>query len=308
MELPSLIFIDGGDPAETAKAKSLLGHIDGQTTNPTLVSKNPDVVKYLTSGKRLTQAEALREYKKIIESIAKVTTGPISIQVLADQTTSKDDMLAQAKILRSWIPNGVVKFPCTGEGLAAAEVFCQEWSVNITLNFSQDQAAAVYAATRNHTHKVFVSPFIGRLDDRGENGMQVVENILDMYQTISLQSTPPHPLFERGGMGELQKKSQGELRSHVEVLTASLRKLDHLLYALQLKSPAITVPFKIFQEWAEKEFPLPDSNFRYDPGTLTPIPYHEIPLDMDWREYDLRHDLTDKGLTKFMEDWQSIIK
>lgn len=281
MTLPSLIFIDGGDPAETAKAKELLGHIDGQTTNPTLVSKNPDVQKYLASGNKLTPVEALNEYKKIVTQIAQVTSGPISIQVLANQTTSKEEMLRQAFVYKDWIPNGVVKFPCTGNGLAAAEEFCREWSVNITLNFSQEQAAAVYSATRQHRHQVFVSPFIGRLDDRGENGMQVVENELKMYQTVD---------------------------NHVTVLTASLRKLDHLMYALQLKSPVITVPFKIFQEWAEKDFPLPANDFHYDPGNLKPIPYREIPLDRDWREYDLRHELTDKGVERFIEDWRAMIK
>lgn len=286
--LSSLIFIDGGDPNETVQADQVLkkigfAGIDGQTTNPTLVAKNPEVQKYLAGGKKLTQVEGLAQYKKIVESIARVTSGPISIQVLADQTTPVEELLAQARVYKDWIPNGVVKFPCTGNGLAAAEIFCQEWSVNITLNFSQEQAAAVYSATlrRAQGKRVFISPFVGRLDDRGENGMEVVKNILQMYQS-------------------------GD--NHVEVLTASLRKIEHLYYALQLKSPAITVPFKIFEEWAAKDFPLPQPNFTYDTGSLKAIPYQEIPLDRPWRSYNLQHDLTDTGLKKFMEDWQTIIK
>ena len=281
MELPSLIFIDGGDPAETAKAKELLGHIDGQTTNPTLVAKNPDVQKFLASGKKLTQEEALAEYKKIVYAITQATTGPISIQVIGDQTTSKDEMLRQARVYKDWIPNGVIKFPCTQNGIAAAVEFCQEWSVNITLNFSQEQAAAVYVATRNAKHRVFISPFVGRLDDRGENGMEVVVNEQKMYAA---------------GDG------------HVEILTASLRKLDHLFYALYLKSPAITVPFKIFREWADGGFQQAAGGFDYDPGSLKPLPYREIPLDRDWQSYNIQHDLTDVGLIRFMEDWRSIIK
>src|SRR5690606_11229060 len=183
-ELPSEIFIDGGNSQETQAASTLLKTlhpdwqrgIDGQTTNPTLVAKNPEIQAYLRSGKKLTQTEALREYRKIVESIAIVTSGPISIQVIADQSTKADEMLTQARQYREWIPNGVVKFPCTGEGLTAAEIFCQEFPVNITLNFTQSQAAAVYQATRNTKFRVFISPFVGRLDDVGKNGMNLIEN------------------------------------------------------------------------------------------------------------------------------------
>lgn len=313
---PSLIFIDGGDPEETAKADEILKAkgfvgVQGQTTNPSLVSKNPEVQKYLASGKKLTAEEAVNEYKKIVTAIAQATSGPISIQVIADQSTKKEEMLRQAYVYRDWIPNGIIKFPCTYEGLGAAEEFCQDWSVNITLNFSQEQAAAVYLATlrrgvspQGKPHRVFISPFIGRLDDRGENGMQVVANILKMYHNAPSQDiTPPDPLLRRGGTGEL---SGG--KNHVEVLTASVRKLDHILYALQLKSAAITIPLKIFQEWADKNFPVPPTTFTYDTGSLSPIPYREIPLDRDWRSYDLHHDLTEIGLTKFMEDWQAMLR
>ncbi|HLV33551.1 MAG TPA: transaldolase family protein [Spirillospora sp.] len=285
----SELFIDGGNAQETQAANDLLRSlrpdwqrgIDGQTTNPTLVAKNPDIQKYLSSGKKLTQAEALADYRKIVEAVAAVTNGPVSIQVIADQSTKADDMLSQARRYRDWIPNGVVKFPCTAEGLAAAEVFCQEFPVNITLNFTQSQAAAVFQATRHAKFRVFISPFVGRLDDLGENGMDLVANELKMYAA---------------GDG------------HVDVLTASVRNVQHLMYALQLESPAITIPFKVFQEWVDLGLPLPDDSFHYDPKDLKPIPYKEYALDQDWRSYDLKHKLTDAGLTRFMQDWQSIIK
>ncbi|MBZ0292357.1 MAG: transaldolase [Anaerolineae bacterium] len=285
----SELFIDGGNPQETQSANDLLRSlrpdwqrgIDGQTTNPTLVAKNPDVQGYLRSGKRLTQAEALAEYRKIIEAVSYVTNGPVSIQVIADQSTKADDMLSQARRYRDWIPNGVVKFPCTGEGLAAAEIFCQEFPVNITLNFTQSQAAAVFQATRHAKFRVFVSPFVGRLDDWGENGMDLVANELKMY-------------------------AAGD--SHVDVLTASIRNVQHLLYAIYLKSPAITIPFKVFQEWVDLELPLPDNSFDYNPKDLKPITYQEYVLDQDWRSFDLAHQLTDAGLTRFMQDWQGMIK
>lgn len=286
-QLMSQIFMDGGDADETRAADNLLRTIrpewqrgiDGQTTNPTLVAKNPEIQKYLASGKKLTPNDALTEYRKIVEAIAEVTGGPISIQVIADQSTSADEMLRQARVYKEWVPNGVVKFPCTTEGLAAAEVFCQEFPVNITLNFSQEQAAAVYQATRKSRYRVFISPFVGRLDDRGENGMDIVVNELKMYHD---------------GDG------------HVDVLTASVRTLNHLMYAICLQSPAITVPMKVFQEWANQGFPLPDENFTYDAGQLKPIPYQQLSLDKDWRSYDLHHDLTDAGLTRFTQDWQKL--
>ncbi len=285
----SELFIDGGNPQETQAANDLLKSlrpdwqrgIDGQTTNPTLVAKNPDIQAYLRSGKRLTQTEALAEYRKIVETVAAVTSGPVSIQVIADQSTKADDMLSQARRYREWIPNGVVKFPCTAEGLAATEVFCQEFPVNITLNFTQSQAAAVYQATRNTKFRVFVSPFVGRLDDLAENGMDLIANELKMYAA---------------GDG------------HVDVLAASIRNIQHLQYAIYLKSPAITIPFKVFQEWVDLGLPLPDNTFRYNPKSLKPIDYQEFTLDQDWRSFDLAHQLTDAGLTRFMQDWQGMIK
>src|SRR5690349_19050643 len=101
----SKIFIDGGDPEETRTADELLRTIrpewqrgvDGQTTNPTLVAKNPEIQKHLASGKRLTREEAFAEYRKLIEGVAKITQGPISIQVIADQSTPWEEMLRQAR-------------------------------------------------------------------------------------------------------------------------------------------------------------------------------------------------------------------
>ena len=93
-----------------------------------------------------------------------------------------------------WIPNAHVKFPTSAEGLKAAEkAIGLGLRVNMTLCFSQAQAAAVYAATRGaRKGQVFVSPFIGRLDDRGENGMDLIANILRMYAkgTATWRSSP----------------------------------------------------------------------------------------------------------------------
>jgi len=183
----------------------------------------------------------------------------------------------------SWIPNAHVKFPTSREGLAAAEQAVREgMRVNMTLCFSQEQAAAVYAATRGAKKgSVFVSPFIGRLDDRGENGMDLIANILRMY---------------RGG------------DSHVEVLTASVRTLDHLLYAIRLGSDIVTAPFNILKEWEENGLFIPGEDFRYAPAGLKPIPFKELDLTKDWREFDIRHDLTVKGMERFSADWNALIQ
>ncbi len=285
MEFPSKIFIDGGDPEETKQADEMLkkaGYhgLDGQTTNPTLIAKN---FSAKNGGKKVSMDEAIAEYKRVVTQMSKtVTKGGISIQVIGDPATlTKEDMLSQARDRITWIPNGVIKFPCTKEGLAAVEVFCQEGPVNVTLNFSQEQAAAVYAATRAHNYDVFLSPFVGRLDDKGENGMDVIANELTMLNSL--------------GDG------------HVQVLTASVRTSAHLMYALKLKSHVITMPFKVLKEWVDGGVKQPDDTFVYDAPGLTDIPYRELTLDKDWQEYDLSHPLTDAGVARFWEDWQSIV-
>ncbi len=286
MNISTNLYIDGGDPKETHDADHLLkthGHsgIQGQTTNPTLIAKN--ALKQKGEGAKLSSDEALSFYRKTVEQIANVTKGPISIQVIGDpKTLTADDMLHQARDRILWIPNGVIKFPCTTEGLKAAEVFCEEGPVNITLTFSQEQAAAVYAATKTHNYDVYVSPFVGRLDDRGEDGMDVVSNTMQMYKAF--------------GDG------------HVKVLVASLRTVKHILYSLWLKSDIATIPFKVFKEWVDGGMEQPKEDFLYDVPGLTEIPYREITLDNEWTEYDLHHDLTDSGLAKFWEDWKNIVE
>ncbi len=278
----SLIFIDGGDPVETHRAKELMGYIDGQTTNPSLVAKNPSIKARLDSGNKFTEDELLSEYKKIVVEVAKATDGPTSIEVYADKDTKADTMIKQARDMATWIPNGYVKLPTTYEGLLAAQTLCREIKLNMTLCFSQEQAAAVYSATIGSAYPLFVSPFVGRLDDRGENGMDIVANIISMYEA---------------GDG------------HVKVLTASVRNLKHLLYALKLKSPAITIPFKVFEEWAKEGFQIPTLAFVYDVVPhLNEIPYRQLNLDDDWKNFNLKHDLTDTGLQKFADDWRKLLK
>ena len=152
------ILVDGGDPDETLHIKNLLGFVDGQTTNPTYVSKNPDVQRLMASGKRFSRAEQNDEYKKIVQKISPlVGSAGVSIEVFADFDTSAELMLAQGEEMFAWIPNAYIKYPCIHEGFRAAKMSVERGiRVNMTLCFSQEQAAAVYAATRGAKEKVYV--------------------------------------------------------------------------------------------------------------------------------------------------------
>ena len=282
--LKTRIFLDGGDPDETKQAIDLLGFLDGQTTNPTLISKNPEARKHLEQGIRFSEKEILAFYLDVVKEIsAMIPQGSVSVEVYADLTTPADQMLRQGHDMFGWIPNAHIKFPTSKEGLKAAEQAVKErLRVNMTLCFSQKQAAAVYAATRGAKKgEVFVSPFIGRLDDRAENGMDLIANILKMY-------------------------SKGD--GHVEVLTASVRTLDHLLYAIKLGSDIITAPFAILKEWCEKGLPMPKQDYLHDQRNLKAIPYQDVDLSKKWQEYDISHDLTVKGMERFSADWNALIK
>jgi len=282
------ILVDGGDPDETLRIKKLIGFVDGQTTNPSLIAKNPEVQQLLASGYRLTTEEQTAEYKKIVQKISPlVGDAGVSIEVYADLDTTAEQMLAQGQEMFSWIPNAYIKYPCTHEGLRAAHVSVERGiRVNMTLCFSQDQAAAVYAATRGTKEPVYVSPFIGRLDDRGDNGMDVVKNILKMYQA-------------------------GD--HHVHVLAASIRHLEHLLCSFALNVELATVPGKVLEKWATQGSRLPDGSFVYqaiDPQgqALKPIEYKELDLNAPWESFDLHHELTRKGIQQFVADYESTLR
>jgi len=282
------ILVDGGDPEETLRVKKLLGFVDGQTTNPTLIAKNPEIQRRIASGQTLTAQEEKNEYRKIVQAISPlIGDGGVSIEVFADLDTSAEDMLAQGQEMFPWIRNAYIKYPCTREGLRAAEISVrQRIRVNMTLCFSQEQAAAVYAATKGSQEPVYVSPFVGRLDDLGENGIDLVKNIKTMY---------------RNGDG------------HVHVLSASIRHLDHLLASFALDTELVTVPAKVIEKWAAANFPMPDQNFSYkavggNGQSLKSMPYKELDLDLTWQSFDIAHELTTKGIQKFVADYRSTLK
>ena len=157
------ILVDGGDPEETRRVRTLLGFVDGQTTNPTLIAKNPAIRQRIASGERLSPREENEAYKEIVQTLSPIVGGAgVSIEVFADLKMSAEQMLAQGEEMFTWIPNAYIKYPCTREGLRAAELSVRKnIRVNMTLCFSQEQAAAVYAATKGSQKPVYVSPFVG---------------------------------------------------------------------------------------------------------------------------------------------------
>jgi transaldolase len=157
--------------------------------------------------------------------------------------------------------------------------------VNITLVFSQEQAAAAYAATKGAAPgDVYVSPFDGRLDDVNICGMCTIENIIKMYN----------------------EKGDG----HVEVLMASVRNLEHLLHGIEIGADIITVPFEVLKEWGEKGMPLPTGKINHidEKKEFVEVPYKELDIEQEASSFDISHGLTDRGLEKFTNDWNNIIK
>lgn len=287
MKFASKIYLDGGDPEETRKADELLkkhGHvgIDGQTTNPSLITKIA-ISKLGFHGShrnKLSFDEAVMFYRATVEEMATITNGPISIQVTGDEHTSYKEFIKQAEERVTWVDNAVIKFPCTYTGLKAASYFRAFGSANVTLVYAQEQAAAVYAATLNSPFTAYVSPYVGKLEDVGFNGMDLIGNVLRMY---------------RNGDG------------HVKVIAASIRRIDHILYSLAMKCDCITIPFKVFTAWAALGFPTPSEHYEYDTHTNIHIAYKDILLTHKFLEYAYTDAKTEAGVAKFHKDWLTMI-
>lgn len=286
--LKTKIFLDSGFPEDTEKVLDLMGFLDGQTTNPSLVAKKLLAERSLSSPS-LSEDELLESYKKIVQDISKlIPDGSVSIEVYADHQTKADQMVKQAREMNSWIPNAHIKLPTIPEGMRAAYDLVQEGiRVNMTLVFSQEQAAAVYAVTKtdkpvtkNPLKDVFLSPFIGRLDDQGENGMDIVTNVAQMYAS---------------GDG------------HVQILAASVRSYEHFLGSIAYGADIITCPMIVLERWAGHDFFVPDETYEYPHPKLRKMQYKDLSLNAPWQSFNLHHELTDAGLVRFAEDWNALM-
>ena len=148
-------FIDTANVEAIRKAHER-GMVDGVTTNPSLVAKEG------------------RNFRKIVDEIASFVKGPISLEVISEDA---EGMVKEARELNGWIDNAAIKIPMTWEGLKAVKICADEGiQTNVTLCFSPNQALLAAKAGAS-----FVSPFIGRLDDIGHVGMQVVVDIAQIY-------------------------------------------------------------------------------------------------------------------------------
>lgn len=274
--LTTKIFLDSADPAETKYVLDNLTFLDGQTTNPTLAAKLHN------SDKKISKKEALQFYKEKVQQIADLLPqASVSVEVYVDKNTTVEEMVEQAGEMYGWIPNAHIKLPITKEGIEAGlKLFQNDFRLNFTLVFTQVQAAAIFRAFETaEPGQIFISPFIGRIDDQGKNGMDLTKNILQM------------------------KKEWG---SKVEVLTASVRNMDHFLSAINIGTDIITAPYNILVEWGKNGTPTPQG-VQYEPQ-LKQIPYKELERAKSWQEFDLSHPLTDAGIERFANDWNAIIK
>lgn len=190
------IFIDSADVDEIREAASL-GLVDGVTTNPSLVAK---------SG---------RNFREVIEEICGLVDGPVSAEVTGLEA---DEMVAEGAEYAAWADNVIIKVPLTREGLKACKRLSSDGiGVNVTLCFSANQA--LLAAKAGAT---FISPFIGRLDDIGQDGMELIEEIVQIYDNY------PH--------------------LETEVLVASVRHPRHVTEAAKLGADVATIPFPVLDK------------------------------------------------------------
>ncbi|TPK63113.1 fructose-6-phosphate aldolase [Mesorhizobium sp. B2-3-3] len=206
--------------ADTADIKEIrelndLGLLDGVTTNPSLILK---------SGGKIVE---------VTKQICDIVEGPVSAEVVA---TVYKDMMAEAEVLAKIAPNIAIKVPLTLDGLKACKTIRTEMNrmVNVTLCFSANQALLAAKAGAS-----FISPFVGRIDDTGSDGMELIQEIRQIYDNYDFQT---------------------------EILTASVRTVNHVKQAALIGADVITAP----------------------PATLKAL---------------VNHPLTDKGLAAFLADW-----
>ena len=191
------LFLDTADVDQIRQGVKL-GVISGVTTNPSLVA----------------QVGRTTDYKSAVIEICSIVNGPVSAEVLSQETES---MIQEAREIASWSPHVVIKIPCTASGLEAISVLSSEKiTTNLTLCFSPNQAllGALVGAT-------YVSPFVGRLDDVGQDGMELVAEIVQLFERYDLPS---------------------------EVIAASIRHPMHCVVAARVGAHIATVPYAILMQ------------------------------------------------------------
>jgi len=213
------IFLDTANVEEIKEAVDW-GVVSGVTTNPTLIAR-----------------EEGGDFHEIIKEICNLVQGPVSAEVISQDL---DGILREARELAKIDPHVVVKIPVTSEGLSAVKVLSSEGvRANVTLVFSALQALLAAQAGA-----AYVSPFIGRIDDIGQEGMDILDDIMCIYENYQFST---------------------------QVIAASIRHPRHVLEAARIGTDIATVPFKVLKMM-------------------------------------FRHPLTDRGIERFLADWEKAIK
>lgn len=198
------IFIDTANVEEIRKA-SKLGILDGVTTNPSLVAKEG------------------RTVKDVVEEICSIVDGPISAEVMG---LKAEEMVSEGRELSKLHKNIVIKIPMCAEGLEAVSILSKEGiRTNVTLIFSAQQALLAAKAGAS-----FVSPFVGRLDDIGNGGIQVVADIAEIFNYYGIET---------------------------EIIAASIRNPMHVLECAKAGADIATIPYKVIMQMIKH--PLTDA-------------------------------------------------
>ncbi|WP_353893193.1 fructose-6-phosphate aldolase [Proteinivorax hydrogeniformans] len=188
-------FIDTADIEQIKKANDI-GIVDGVTTNPSLIAKEG------------------RDFHQVIKEIAQIVDGPISAEVIS---LKWENMVKEARELVKLAPNVVVKIPMTKDGLKAVKILSKEnIKTNVTLVFSTNQG--VLAAKAGAT---YVSPFAGRLDDIGHNGIDLIAEMVEVFENYMFDT---------------------------EIIAASIRHPQHVLDAMKVGGHIATVPYSVFEK------------------------------------------------------------
>lgn len=212
------LFIDTANIDEIREINDW-GVICGVTTNPSLIAKEG------------------RDFKEVITEITSIVDGPISAEVISLEA---EGMIKEAEELAAIHPNIVIKIPMTKEGLKAVKVLSQKGiKTNVTLVFSANQA--LLAARAGAT---YVSPFAGRMDDIGNSGMDIISDIVEIFDIHGIET---------------------------EVIAASIRHPMHIIEAAKLGAHIATVPYNVFTKMVQ-------------------------------------HPMTDKGIERFLKDWENAKK
>jgi transaldolase len=199
------IFLDTANIDEIRDAASL-GILNGVTTNPSLMSK-----------------ENRGDYKDVLKEICDIVQGPVSAEVVTDE---REEMVRQARELAKISDHIVVKIPLIADGIKAVkQLSAEEINTNVTLCFSANQA--ILAAKAGAT---YISPFVGRLDDVGMDGMGIVADIIEIYENYAYST---------------------------QVLVASIRHTQHVLESATMGADVATIPYKVLMQMLKH--PLTDN-------------------------------------------------